>query len=102
MEKKIQKDLAEKRKAAIAKRRADVPSKYRRTYDKAVRGKSLRAVVNAQCLECVCWQRSEVQACTCLACPLWGVRPYQEISRSVLNEPLARVESTNSPVPLPG
>jgi hypothetical protein len=29
------------------------------------------------CLDCCCWQREEVRHCTCVACPLWPVRPYQ-------------------------
>ena len=50
---------------------------YRATYNKAVTGKSLRAAINAFCLECVCWQRKEIQLCTSLSCPLFAVRPYQ-------------------------
>ena len=61
----------------IAERRAQMPRSYKATYDKAVKGKSLRAAINAFCLECVCWQRKEVTLCTDLACPLYAVRPYQ-------------------------
>ena len=61
----------------IAKRRADMPKIYRATYDKAVSGKSLRAAVNAFCLECVMWQREEVRLCPSVACPLWEYRPYK-------------------------
>ena len=45
--------------------------------DKAVEGRSLRACVNAFCLECVCWQSNEVRMCTDQACPLYAVRPYR-------------------------
>jgi hypothetical protein len=79
----------------IAKRRADMPRAYRQNYDKAVQGKSLRAAINAQCLECVCWEREEIRRCTCLACPLWAVRPYQESPQSTHNEAFSGVESTN-------
>jgi len=61
----------------IAQRRAQIPRAYRATYDRAIKGKSLRAAINAQCLECVCWQIDEIRRCTDLACPLYAVRPYQ-------------------------
>lgn len=65
------------RETRIAERRAQMPKKYRRQYDKAVEGRSLRACVNAFCGECVCWQSNEVRLCTDLACPLYAVRPYR-------------------------
>lgn len=65
------------RQSKINQRRADVPKIYRGLYDKAVEGKSLRAGVNAFCLECVSWQREEVNRCTATACPLHPYRPYQ-------------------------
>ncbi len=61
----------------IAKRRADMPKIYRGTYDKAMAGNSLRAAINAQCLECVQWQRVEVRLCPSTPCPLWPYRPYK-------------------------
>jgi hypothetical protein len=65
------------RQAKIAERLAAMPRKYRAGYKRAVKGKSLRSAVNAQCLECVYWQRKEVTLCTDTACPLWAVRPYR-------------------------
>ena len=65
------------RKEQIAERLAQMPSKYRATYRRAVKGRSLRACVNAFCQECVCWQSREIRLCTDSACPLWAVRPYQ-------------------------
>lgn len=65
------------REEQIAERRAQMPRSYRATYDKAVKGKSLRAAINSFCLECVCWQIEEIRNCTDLACPLYAVRPYQ-------------------------
>jgi hypothetical protein len=71
-------ELSEKaRLKRIAERRKQMPRAYRANYDKAVQGKSLRAAVNAFCLECVYWFRKEVRFCTGLACPLYAVRPYQ-------------------------
>lgn len=67
----------EKRTEKVRKRREGMPRVYRGIYDRAVKGKSLRAAINAQCLECVGWQRIEVRNCTDLGCPLYTVRPYQ-------------------------
>jgi hypothetical protein len=72
-------DVAE-RQIRIEQRRSQIPKAYRGIYDKAVRGRSLRAAVKAQCLECCCWQRKEVELCTDLGCPLYAVRPYQGFS----------------------
>jgi hypothetical protein len=88
--------MTDKRQTKIAKRRMQIPKAYRATYDRAVRGRSLRACVNAQCLECVCWQRKEVTLCTDLACSLYAVRPYQEISQNAHNGGFNGAESTNS------
>lgn len=74
--------MSPERQKQIAERRAQMPLKYRATYDKAVFGKSLRAAVNAQCLECVMWVSKEVTLCTDLACPLYAVRPYRNSGNS--------------------
>lgn len=66
-----------KRKAQIAERLRQMPPKYRPTYRRAIKGRSLRACVNAQCLECCGWQSREVAECMDLGCPLFAVRPYQ-------------------------
>ncbi len=50
---------------------------YRRKYDKAMTGHSLRAAVDSKCLDCVCWQQAEVKKCPCTTCPLWPYRPYK-------------------------
>jgi len=70
--------MAEKRQDKINERLANIPKLYKNIYKRAVSGKSLRASINAQCLECVQWQRVEVRKCTDLGCPLYPVRPYQD------------------------
>ena len=70
------------RKERIQKHRADMPERYRRNYDKAVRGKSLAAGVKASCLECCQWQQKEITKCTCCACPLYTYRPYSNRNKS--------------------
>lgn len=87
--------MSRSREEQIAERRASMPKKYRRQYDKAVEGRSLRACINAQCLECVYWQSREVTLCTDLSCPLYAVRPYR-ISGSGRDGGLIGAESTNS------
>ena len=79
------------RQEQIAKQREAMPERYRKTYDKAVAGKGLRAAVNARCLDCGNWQRTEVRDCPALSCPLWAVRPYQK-TRQIA------AQSQNSPV----
>jgi len=83
------------RDQAIAQRRAQYPKKYRRIYDKAIEGRSLRACVNAQCLDCCAGQSREIARCTDLACPLYAVRPYRD-SGSARDGGLTRAESRNS------
>jgi len=50
---------------------------YRRLYDKAMGGKSLRAAVDSKCLDCMCWQQAEVRDCPVATCTLWPYRPYR-------------------------
>jgi len=84
------------RQAQIEQRRCEIPKSYRGIYDRAVRGRSLRAAINAFCLECVCWQRKEITLCTDLACPLFAVRPYQESSQNPRQGQSTSVESKKS------
>jgi len=65
------------RETQIAERRKQMPEIYRKTYDKAVRRKSLRAAATSFCLECVGYQREEVKLCTDLGCPLYLYRPVR-------------------------
>jgi len=51
---------------------------YRRLYDKAMTGKSLRATVDSKCLDCSCWQQAEIKKCAVFTCPLFEYRPYTE------------------------
>jgi len=84
------------REQKIDERLNQMPSLYRSTYRRAVRGKSLRAAINAQCLECCGWQRVEVAACTDTGCPLYAVRPYQDFSPDGREAGDSGVESTNA------
>lgn len=79
----------------IRKHRADIPKVHRKTYDRAMQGKSHKSAVKAFCLECVSWQKEEVRLCTSLACPLYSYRPYKEKSRQASEGVSFGVESTN-------
>ena len=46
---------------------------YRKLYDKAMLGKSLSSMLRCKCLDCICFQPSEVAKCGIPACPLY---PY--------------------------
>ena len=66
--------------AGRLKRLADVstdgPSKLS-VFKRAFYGKSLRASVNAFCLECLWLDAGAIRDCGVRSCPLWNVRPYQ-------------------------
>jgi len=51
---------------------------FRRTWDKAVGKKSMRAAVDAKCQDCMCWQQAEVKRCDIITCPLWQYRPLRD------------------------
>ena len=64
------------REEQIVERRAQIPRSYRAVYDKAIKGRSLRAAINSFCLECCHFQIEDIRNCTDLGCPLCAVRPY--------------------------
>jgi len=76
----------------IAERLRQMPPKYQATYRRAVKGRSLRACINSQCLECCGYQIAEVAACTDCGCPLWAARPY----RSAGTAPDGQLSGTES------
>ncbi|MBN2594855.1 MAG: hypothetical protein JXA81_15215 [Sedimentisphaerales bacterium] len=80
----------------VIQRRSNIPRSYRAIYDTAVSGNSLRAAINAQCLECVSWHVKEIRNCTDFACPLYAVRPYQERPQNWRDGRVSGVESKNA------
>lgn len=65
-----------KQAAMFEQVKQDAPSSLR-VFKQAYSGKSLRAAINAHCLEC-CWHdREAIRECTATHCGLWTVRPYQ-------------------------
>ena len=69
-------DVGAAQESAIARRLESMPETYRRTYLRAMGGRSLAAAVKAFCMECVAWDRREVALCTAPACPLYPYRPF--------------------------
>lgn len=63
-----------KRAARLADVRTHAP-RHVEVFKRAYGGKSLRAGVNAHCVECMGFDASEVAACTAYACPLFAYRP---------------------------
>ena len=68
-------DLGERAHRMVLLRLEQMPAGYRRTYIRAMRGKSFSAAVRANCAMCVGWQRAERTACSDPACPLFAYRP---------------------------
>ena len=69
--------LTPKQQAMIEEVSRDHPSKLN-TFRKAYEGVSLRAVINAKCLECTSCDKKAIRECAGTACPILNVRPYQE------------------------
>ena len=62
----------------ISEKIANMPSKYRKTYQKATEGNSRKFAIHSMCLECQQWQREEVRQCNDTLCPLHPYKPYNE------------------------
>lgn len=69
------------REEQIAAQRKHIPDNCLKIYDKAMLGKSLRAAINARCIDCCGWNKAEVHKCPAMSCPLWLVRPFQRRQR---------------------
>jgi len=82
------------KKATITAYQNNIPNlfggSYRKQYDKAMKGHSLRAAINSKCLDCMCWQATEVKKCSIIACPLHPYRPYQTDTSSDSESQLAQ------------
>ena len=63
---------------SVMRRLSQVPPLYYSLYERVIQAQAPpREAIKAQCLECVCWMRKEVAACTDNGCPLYPYRPYQ-------------------------
>jgi hypothetical protein len=56
-------------------------------FEKVFQGKaSMRQCLNLKCLDCSCWQPSEITGCPVTDCPLYQLRPYQRSSDEDIEE----------------
>ncbi len=69
--------LTPKQKEQLAYLEKELPSKLA-VFRKAYEGESLRAAIDAKCLECTSCDIKAIRECAGTACPLLSVRPYQE------------------------
>lgn len=79
----------------IAEQRAKMPRQYRKVYDIAMGGRSLRAAINSQCIECMDYVFSEVKLCCSPQCPLFPYRPLHGVSYGVSGVGQSDAESEN-------
>jgi hypothetical protein len=54
----------------------NVPSKYRKIFERAKEGLSRADAIHAKCLRCMGMLREEVRKCSDSDCPLFSFRPY--------------------------
>jgi len=67
-------EIAQRRATKLARVKGYAPRQVGR-FRRAFEGNSLRAAVDAMCVECMGYVASDVAGCTAPACPLWGYRP---------------------------
>lgn len=56
------------------KRLIQIPTKYKKLYLRAIKGRSQAAAIRASCLECTAWVSDEVDKCTDTGCSLYQYR----------------------------
>jgi hypothetical protein len=67
------------RRAAVERKAAQIPLKYRLGYVRAAAGiASPRQVIKVRCLECTGYEPDEIRRCTLCECECFLYRPYQE------------------------
>ena len=75
--------------STFAKQRQEFPRFALPIIAQAEQG-SLPALIKLKCLDCVCWNRKEVRDCVVIECPLFPIRPYQDIKGKNGNDPPQR------------
>ena len=67
----------ESRSRKLEQVRKLLPSKVGH-FERAYSGNSMGAAINANCLDCMGYDSSEVERCHLCDCPFWEYRPYQK------------------------
>ena len=85
--------------AKRTKKLADVQRyapRYLATFQRAFAGNSLRAAINAFCIECVGFVAADVVTCTAPDCPLFSCRPGRHLGEEAPEPEGLGKESTSS------
>lgn len=72
----VSEELRASRALKIQRRVAGLPPSARQSYLRAVSGGTTTNAIKAFCMECVGYDRAEIEVCTSLACPLYLFRPF--------------------------
>ena len=70
----VLKEVMRSRRLDMVRKR--IPSKLSQ-FERAYSGRSMRAAINANCLDCVGYEQAEVKRCQIYDCPFWDYRPYR-------------------------
>jgi hypothetical protein len=81
-------------KALLADAGGLLPAYARAHAAKASKGNT-RSLIALKCLDCVCWEKSEVADCTAMSCALYPLRPYTRCGK-VRGGPPTRSATTTS------
>ena len=84
------------RRERIARHRAEMPRKFRESYDRAMSGRSRKAALYVFCDECCGYEIKEVHRCTSPECPLFPYRPRSRVSQGAPEGLREAVESTDT------
>ena len=58
--------------------------------------KKTRIAISSKCLDCVCYQPTEVLRCEIHRCPLYSHRPVKLVGLYTLAKKLKKIEANNS------
>jgi hypothetical protein len=62
--------------ALLTDARGPLPA-YAQAHAAKARQGNTRSLIALKCLDCCCWEKTEVAACTVTSCPLYPLRPYR-------------------------
>ena len=71
-------EIDAKIEARRAGRLATAPSSWHGILKRSWTGNSRKTAISAFCGECQGFDRAGIASCTCYACPLWNLRPFQK------------------------
>lgn len=84
------------RQERIEQHRAEMPQRYRETYDRAMTGRSRKSAMRVFCAECCGYEIREVHCCSSPECPLFPYRPRSRAPQGAPEGLREAVESTDA------